>query len=154
MKIRSLGILVGLAISFAMPIRAQVQNALDPEVRSADPDVRQQIEAAIMKYEEAYNKYDAAAVAALYTENAIEVVAWEPAADVAIGRQAVEKRYASLFASSTRKLSHTVVQVYTIGNDVCAMSDLSHHYITQKGCYVAIYVRDADDWKIRLAYAN
>ena len=82
-------------------------------------------------------------------------MAWEPAADVAIGRQAIEKRYASLFVSGTRKLSHTVVQVYTIGNDVCAMSDLSHHYITSKRArYVAISVRDAGDWKIRLAYAN
>jgi hypothetical protein len=45
MKIRLLA-LVGLAISFAMPALAQVQNAVDGEVR-------QQIEAAFMKYHEA-----------------------------------------------------------------------------------------------------
>jgi len=81
-------------------------------------------------------------------------VAWENAPDVAVGQQAIEKKYAKLFVSNHRKVSHTIVQVYTIGNDVCAVSDLSHHWITQKGCYVAIYVRDAGDWKIRLAYVN
>ena len=65
MKIRSLLSLVGLAISFAMPVFAEVQTAVDPEVR-------QQIEAAFTKYHEAYNKYDAAAVADFYTLNAIE----------------------------------------------------------------------------------
>src|SRR5258705_12131341 len=70
------------------------------------------------------------------------------------GMQAIEKRYASTLASSPRKLSHSLLQVYTIGDDICAISDLSHHYITQKGSYVAIYVREADDWKIRMAYAN
>jgi hypothetical protein len=52
------------------------------------------------------NKYDAPALAALYTQNAIEIVAWEPAADVAVGQQAIEKKYASLFVSNPRKLSH------------------------------------------------
>jgi hypothetical protein len=117
MKMPFILTLAGLAIAFALPALAQEQNSVDPEVRSADPELRQQIEAAIMKYEEAY-KYDAAAVAALYTKNAIEVVAWEPAADVAVGQQAIEKRYASLFVSSPRKLSHNVVQVYMIGNEI------------------------------------
>ena len=144
---RLLSALAGLAICFALFALAQEQ-------KSADPEVRQQIEAAIVKYEEAYNQYDAAALAARYTQNAIEVVAWEPAADVAVGQQAIEKKYATLFASNPRKGSHTIVQVCTIGNDVCAVSDLSHHWITQKCCYVAIYVRDAGDWKIRLAYVN
>jgi hypothetical protein len=74
-----------LAICFALSVLAQEQKSADPEVRSADPEARQQIEAAIVKYEEAYNKYDAAALAALYTQNAIEVVAWENAPDVAVG---------------------------------------------------------------------
>ena len=75
MKIRSVGILVGLAISFAMPALAQVQNAVDPEVR-------QQIEAAFIKYYEAYNRYDATAVAALYTLDATE---WLGETGVAVG---------------------------------------------------------------------
>jgi hypothetical protein len=51
MKIRSVIALIGLAISFAVPAFAQEQNTVDPEVR-------QQIEAVLMKLGEAYNKHD------------------------------------------------------------------------------------------------
>jgi hypothetical protein len=70
MKTRLLGALVGLALGFALPVFAQEQNTVDPEVR-------QQIEVAVKKHEEAYNRYDAAAYAALYTLDAIEVLSWE-----------------------------------------------------------------------------
>jgi hypothetical protein len=59
MKIRLLSALAGLAIGFAVPAVAEEQNTVDPEVR-------QQIEAAVLKYQEAYNNYDAAATAALF----------------------------------------------------------------------------------------
>ena len=60
MKMRLLPTLVGLAIGFAVPAIAQEPNTVDPEVR-------QQIEAVHMKFYEAYNKHDAAAIAALFT---------------------------------------------------------------------------------------
>ena len=53
-----------------MPTFAQEQNTVDPEVR-------QQIEAVLMKLGEAYNKHDAAAITALYTQNAVQVWDWE-----------------------------------------------------------------------------
>ena len=56
MKMRLLTTLAGLAIGFAVPVLAQEQN-------TADPEVRQQIEAAHMKFYEAYNKHDAAMAA-------------------------------------------------------------------------------------------
>ncbi len=52
MKIRLLLALAGLAISFALPTSAQEQSAVDPKAR-------QEIEAALMKYNEAWNKGDA-----------------------------------------------------------------------------------------------
>jgi hypothetical protein len=54
---RLLVTLAGLAIGCAMPVLAQEQNTVDPEVR-------QQIEAAVLKYRVACNNYDAAATAA------------------------------------------------------------------------------------------
>ena len=60
MKIHLLLALVGSAFGFVMPVFAQEQNTVDPEVR-------QQIEAVHMKFYEAYNKHDAAAIAALFT---------------------------------------------------------------------------------------
>jgi ketosteroid isomerase-like protein len=84
----------GLAISIAVPILAQEQNTVDPEIR-------QQIEAAHMKFEEAYNKQDAAAIAALFTQDAVEVLAWETAGGLASGQQAIKKRYETALASGS-----------------------------------------------------
>ncbi len=58
--------LVGLAIGFTVPVLAQEQNTVDPEVR-------QQIEATLTKFDEAYNENDAAAIATLFAQNAVEV---------------------------------------------------------------------------------
>jgi ketosteroid isomerase-like protein len=66
MKMRLLLTLAGLAIGFAMSAVAQEQSTVDPEVR-------QQIEAVLAKYDEAFNKQDAAAVAALFTPVGVEV---------------------------------------------------------------------------------
>ena len=95
MKIRLLLPIVGLAISFALPTFAQEQNTVDPEVR-------QQIEAVSMKFVEAYNKYDAAALAALFTEDAVEVRNWpnDEHGGTASGREAIEK--------SSQPISHSI----------------------------------------------
>jgi ketosteroid isomerase-like protein len=147
MKTHLLGALVGLAISFALSSFAQQQNTVDPEVR-------QQIEAAVKKHEEAYNKYDAAAYAALYTPDAIEVLSWQSEGGATVGQQAIEKMAAAEFASFPAKQSFTLVQVYAIGSEICAISEFIHYHLGVKGHLVTIYVRDADDWKIRLTYLN
>ena len=150
MKIRLLLSLAGLAVGFAFPTLAQEQNTVDPEVRH-------QIEAALSKYEKACNEYDTAALVALYTQNAVEVLGPEMAGGaggVASGREAVEKRYAAHFASSPGKLSLKLVQMYAMGDEVCAISEFSHRFLAKKGYHAKIYVREADDWKIRMAYAN
>ena len=63
--------LAGLAIGFASSTFAQEQNAVDPQVR-------QKIEAVLVKFEEAYNNKDAAAMGALHTQDAVEVRSWVP----------------------------------------------------------------------------
>ena len=101
MKIRSLLALVGLAIGFALPTYAQ-QNA------PADPPIVQQrdllgVAEAIgefgdlhRKLDEAYDKNDAAAVAALFTEKGLFV-----APDgMFSGRQDIETRHADTFQRS------------------------------------------------------
>jgi hypothetical protein len=151
MSMHLLPTLAGLAIGFAVPALAQEQNTIDPEVR-------QQIEAAVLKYQEACNNYDAAATAALFTQEAVEVVGMEMAgksgSGLASGREAIEKRYAAHFASSPSKSSLKLVQVYAIGSDVCAISEFSHHFQAGKGYHATIYVREGDEWKIRMAYGN
>ena len=97
------------------------------------------------------------ATAALFTLDAVEVVGSEmaDAGSLASGREAIEKRYAAHFASSPSKSSLKLVQVYAIGSEVCAISEFSRHrFRVGKGYQATIYVREADDWKIRMAYSN
>ena len=134
---------------FAAPSFAQEKDKVDPEVR-------QQIEAALTKFDEAFNKNDATATAALYTQDAAEVWSEWSAGGLAFGQQAIEKRHATNFASNPGKLSHKLVQLHAIGNEICAISEWSMPPIKTKGGHyvVTIYVREADDWKIRMAYVN
>jgi uncharacterized protein (TIGR02246 family) len=147
MKLPLLISLLGLAIGLDVPIRAQ-------EKESVDPEVRQEIEAVLTKYEDAFNKNDAVAIAALYTADAAEVFEKDRAGGSACGREAIQQRYASHFASGPGKLSLKLVQVYPIGDDVCAVSEFSPHFRSGKGHHAKILIREPDAWKIRLAYTN
>ena len=92
MKIRSLLTLVGLAFGFAVPALASFfQGDLAGDVKALD-----EFTALRMKEDEAFNKNDAAALAALFTEDAVYVVP----EGLFSGRQAIEKRYAGMFKRS------------------------------------------------------
>jgi ketosteroid isomerase-like protein len=142
MKTLVLLALVGLAIGFPAPTFAQEQKAVDPKVR-------QQIEAVFQKFQEAYNKHDVAAIAALHTQDAVEVRSWQ---GLASGREVIGKRFAFDFAGGFGKMVNELAQVYALGNDICAISNTTVG--TSKGHAVTIYVREGDDWKIRMAYVN
>jgi ketosteroid isomerase-like protein len=146
MKMRLLLTIVGLTIGLAVPALAQENNTVDPEVR-------QQIEASIVKFDEAYNKNDPAAVAALYTQDAVEAWGWEKSLNTVSGRKAIERRYA-LHLPIPGKFSSNLVQVYAIGDDICAISEFYRVYLKRKGYAVKIYAREGDTRKIRMEYAN
>ena len=148
MKVRLLLTLAGLAIGFAVPAIAQEKDTLDPQVR-------QEIEAVLVKFDEAYNKNDAAATAALFAQGAVEVWYGQPEGGLAFGQQAIEKRYAADFGAHPSDLSHKLLQVYAIGNDICAIMEWSLPPVDTTGHHsVRIYGRDADTWTIRMAYVN
>jgi ketosteroid isomerase-like protein len=148
MKMRSVIALAGLAISFAFPIYAQDQNAVDPKTR-------QEVEAVEMQIVEAYNKHDAAAVAALYTHDAVRVDNPRPPVGTAllVGRKAMEKRFETEFTWASWSSSPAVgklVQMYAFEDSIATISEWS---IGQyNGHSVKIFVRDADTWKIRMEY--
>src|SRR5277367_4456211 len=83
MKIRLVFALVGLAISLTLPTFAQQKDTVDPKIA-------QQIRALAMKYDEAFNQNDAAALAAFYTDDGMLVTPH----GTFQGRQAIEKDYA------------------------------------------------------------
>ena len=152
MKIRAVVILVGLAISFALPIFAQEKEDVKPFPFTpipAGPQLVQQIEAINQKFDEAFNKHDAAAVGALYTSNAVQTT---PQGSFS-GREAIEGYITDLFqrhnpSDRVTKMSY----IYAFGGDLCALGgwtvtiDGSRKF----GGYLAIvYTFVGGTWKIR-----
>jgi ketosteroid isomerase-like protein len=93
MKTRLLATLVGLATSFAVPTSAQEKDTVDPQTR-------QEIEAVDTKLDEAIDKNDSAAAAALFTEDAILMLPLEFAPErsgIYSGQRDIEKWYAQKF---------------------------------------------------------
>src|SRR5215472_12777474 len=89
-------VLLGLAISFAVLIFAQEKGEVIPFPFApvvAGPQLVQQIEAINQKFDEAFNKHDAAAVGELYATNAVQMT---PGASFS-GREAIVGYIADLF---------------------------------------------------------
>ena len=155
MKTRLLGALVGLAISFALPTYAQQKDV-------ADPQTTQKILAICKATSEGQNNHDGAAIAALYTRDAIFVTTEGPIT----GRQTIQKWYTDLYQrwhpkDHIDKLDGPVHLIGTAGNEMWATGEWSEtgpgkngEFIPIKGYWACIYVREADDWKIRMTIFN
>jgi len=145
MKIPLLCGLVGLAISFALPAFAQQKD-------TADPQIAEQIRMLAVKFDEAFNKHDPAAIAELYTEDGVNVFN-----GTAHGRQAIEKSYAQDFQSWQSNNHFTKIdRLIAVGNEVratgrCSDSPQDAHGVRRnnEGYYSWIIVREGDTWKIR-----
>jgi uncharacterized protein (TIGR02246 family) len=146
MKIRALLILIGLAISFAELTFAQQKETIDPKLA-------QQIRALASNYDAAINRRDPAAIAALYTRDAVYVAQH----GTSHGRQAIEKAYANYF-QHWHSISHvsTVDRLIAVGDDVRAFGTWSSAFQdtngaprTDGGHYRWLLVRERDTWKIR-----
>jgi uncharacterized protein (TIGR02246 family) len=139
--------LAGLAISFALPTFAQQTN-------TSDPRTMQQIRALTTKYEEAYNSHDAAAVAALYTEDGTLVTTHN---GVKHGREAIAEHCAKIEFQfwHANNLVKTVDRVIAFGNEIrvfgrwnCAFKDDAYTRNVE-GHYLWILVHEGDTWEIR-----
>jgi ketosteroid isomerase-like protein len=164
MKIRSGVTLVGLAISFVLPTFAQQKDTADTRiVQQRDlfrvPEALDEFNKLHQALDEAYNKNDAAAGAALFTEDAVLV---EPDG-VFSGRQAIEKRYADTFQQSPIINFHCTYgrsHLNAIDNAVWSTGEWRKLFKRQTGSVLAvgywsaIYVREGDTWKIRMLTLN
>jgi hypothetical protein len=128
--------LAGLAISFALPTFGQENDTVDPETR-------QELEAVDTKLDQAIDKNDAAAAAALFTEDAILMLPLEFAPErsgIFSGRPAIEKWYTQKFAEyhvtdSEGKLD----QIHAIDNGMWAVGTWMHTENFRKPGYRAIF---------------
>ena len=107
MKTHILLALVGLATGFVLPMFAQDK---------ADPKMAQQVHAVIAKFNEAFNKHDPAAVAALYTEDAV----LQTYHGTFHGRQSIEKMFADWSFKRWNKHNWAtgMTRMITVGNEV------------------------------------
>src|SRR5271165_6863154 len=97
MKIRLVVALAGLAIGFNLPTFAQQKDTVDPKIV-------EQLREEDKNFEEAYNKHDAAAIAALFTDDAVLVTPH----GTFTGRAAIEK-------NTRKKISrHTMAATWSL----------------------------------------
>jgi ketosteroid isomerase-like protein len=156
MKIRFLLALVGLATSFPLPSFAQQTNTADPELREALTEFNK-------KVDDGLNSGNAAALAALFTEDAVFVTDQGPV----FGRQAIEKWYTDLFQTihfsnhsgtvdqnSPHGIATADIEMWATGQWSVTLKGQNFGPVQAKGYYGAIYVREGGAWKKRMETWN
>jgi ketosteroid isomerase-like protein len=155
MKVRLLLTLAGVAISFAVPVFAQQKDT------ASDQQATQKIRAISKAYDEAVNNNDAAAIAALYTEDAVFV----NDRGLVKGRQAIEQWYADVFKSGWKPKDHighpdgtqphvVGMMAWETGQWSETGQDKNGGPVPIKGYYGALDIREGDDWKIQMLTCN
>ena len=130
---------------------------------AADPQLRQQLDAKIKKYDEAWNDNEAAALAAFFTEEAVYVTDRGPIC----GREAIEKYFTDLFqnvdfsshiANADQDSPHIVGadgnEMWASGGWSLTLQEKTSDPMTLKGYWSEIYVREGDTWKVRMQMWN
>jgi ketosteroid isomerase-like protein len=157
MKTRLVVPLVGLAISFAFPTYAQQKDV-------ADPQTTQKILEICKAIDEAVDNNDPAARAAPFTRDSVFVT---PDGGPIIGRQAIQKWFTDLYQwwhpkNHIENTDGIVVHLIgTAGNELWATGEWSEtgqgkngEPLPIKGYWACIFVREGDDWKIRVEAGN
>jgi ketosteroid isomerase-like protein len=156
MKISFLITLAGLAISLAVPTFAQQKETVDPQIA-------EQLNGFGTKFDEVFNKDDAAAVADFYTKDVILVTP----GGLVNGRQALEKWHTDLFQKArytnriTKFDANSIRLIGAVGDGIWAAGQWSVTVQGQNGppaqragYFSAVYVRDGDSLKIRMTTFN
>jgi uncharacterized protein (TIGR02246 family) len=155
MQTRLLGALVGLAISLALPTFAQQKETVDPKVI-------EQLNAIAKKFDEAVNNNDAAAVAALFTEDAIFVTD----TGALYGPQAIEKQFAEWFkgahhSNHMTKADPNSPRIVGTADKIASNGEWSEtdeppngKPFQVKGYWLSIDNREGDAWKIWMVCSN
>src|SRR5271165_347840 len=136
------------------------------ETNTPDPQLREQIVALLGKFTEAWKDNDAAALAALYTQDGLLCDA--DGSGPHYGRPAIEKSFADGFKQFHFSNHVTTPDQYsphvigTAGNEAWAFGEWSMTIqgkngggpMQIKGNWGAIFVRERDGWKARVVVIN
>jgi ketosteroid isomerase-like protein len=127
---------------------------------TVDSQIIEQLDPIARKYEEAVNNNDAAAVAALFTEDAVFVTDSGPF----YGREAIEKFHVDLFKEW--RFSHHLIKtdpnsprIIGTAENIASNGEWSQTLQGQAGGPTQIKgyrseIREGDDWKIRMLTIN
>jgi uncharacterized protein (TIGR02246 family) len=139
-----------------LPSFAQQKDAVDPKVA-------QQVRVLASKFDGAFNRNDAAAVAEFYTDDGFFVTSEGPK----YGREAIGKCYADLFRQfhfsnyfsevdqySPRLIGTAGNETVEIGEWGCTIEGHGGSPIQLKGNYTSIYIHTGKDWKISMVTSN
>jgi len=156
MKIRLVVALAGLAIGFTVPTLAQQKDKVDPQII-------EQLKAFSKNTDEAFNNGDAAALAALYTEDAVLVTDTGPI----YGREAIQKHWADVFQkihfsnhldkadqNSPHNIGTAGNEAWSNGEWTVTLKGQNFGPVEHKGYWLEIYRREGDTWKKRLDMYN
>jgi len=154
MKTRLFVALTGLAIGLILPALAQQADpspspqAQANEAAPSEPD-RQQLEALATRYAEAANRHDAAAIAALFTEDGVFV---SPEGIVS-GRAAIEKLYRDTFnAAAVSDTAIKTTELHAVGDLGWTAGQWRNN--TQQGNWGAVDERHGGAWQLRMLTFN
>jgi uncharacterized protein (TIGR02246 family) len=151
MKTHILSAFLGLAIGPVLPAFGQQKDTIDPKIE-------QQIRVLAAHYDAAINKHDPAAVAALYTQDAVRTTAMNDG--TFHGRQAIEKSYVK-YDFERWQIHNYFTKVYRLtaaGNEVHSAGSWSSNFFREgdrihecngDGYCSWVLVREGDTWKIR-----
>jgi uncharacterized protein (TIGR02246 family) len=120
--------------------------------KPASETVTQAIKAAHEKFSDAWNKHDAAGIAALCTADGVFVTP----TGIAFGRQEIENSYKKLFTQIAAKgFVEPVDQVQILsGNTAIALGHWTLQSPSLKGYWTEVYELQGQDWNIRLHAHN
>ena len=152
-RARRAGLLLGLAGMSAAAV-GHGGDALAQQTSAAGrPDVDQAVKAFITKYLDAYNRKDAAGVAALYTEDGLLV----PPGPITTGKQNIEKAWRAVFDAGRTGLRYDIHQVQAEGNIVWSVGqftvmvpDESGVLQERQGNFANVYQWEGDVLKFRV----
>lgn len=135
LKIMTIGIVIGTTV----PALAQQNNTSGQEAKIINGIAR--------KFESAYNRKDAAGVASLYTEDAVEV----SPAGIIQNRTAVRQRLEKDFQAGVHDLMINLKTAYSAGNIILSAGEWSARIGDQPthGFFSTVSVRDGAKWKHR-----
>ena len=114
-------------------------------------EVRKAIEKVNLEFGEGFRRGDAAAVAALYTDDAVLL---PPNSEIIRGRQGIEKFWREAIQKGLKDVVMTTVElsvsgdtIHVIGNYTVKIREKGQKLVEEKGKYLIIGKRTAAGWK-------